>query len=78
MLISPRAASIASEGGAANAAVTESDASLSVLRSAWLGVTAAMAGGTGEKQGGFSGRSTERVVHSLGAEVACRVATENT
>ena len=49
MLISPRAASIASEGGAANAAVTESDASLSVLRSAWLGVTAAMAGGTGEK-----------------------------
>ena len=61
MLSRPRAASIASGGGAAIAAVTESDASLSVLRSAWLGVTAAMAGGTGEKQGGISGRSTERV-----------------
>lgn len=60
MLHRPRAASIASGGGAASAAVTESGASLSVLRSARLGGTAAMAGGTGEKQGGISGRSTER------------------
>lgn len=60
MLSSPRAASTASGGGAALAAVTESDASLSGLRRAWLGGTAARAGGTGEKQGGISGRSTER------------------
>lgn len=60
MLSSPRAASTASGGGAALAAVTESGASLSRLRGARLGGTAARAGGTGEKQGGISGRSTER------------------